>query len=83
MWIVLPPIASSVRSKKPDSFSVSVWIWSCTSNSSAASSEAWITAGIAPQSSWIFRPIAPARICSLSGATDEAEPLPRKPKFSG
>ena len=68
MWIVRPSMADIVRSKKPDSLSVSVWIWTWTSSSSAASRDAWITAGIAPQSSWIFRPIAPARICSMSGS---------------
>ena len=69
VWIVRPPIARIVCSKNPDSLSVSVWICTCTSSSSPASSEAWMTAGIAPQSSWIFSPIAPARTCSSSGST--------------
>jgi hypothetical protein len=40
-----------------------------------------IAAGVVPQSSWSLSPIAPASICSASGAGRLALPLPRKPKF--
>ena len=39
--------------------------------------------GVAPQSSWIFSPIAPARICSAMGWIAEPWPLPSSPKFMG
>ena len=42
-----------------------------------------MAAGVVPQSSCSFRPIAPARICSRSGSAPEPLPLPRKPKLSG
>ncbi len=42
-----------------------------------------MAAGVVPQSSCSFKPIAPASICSRSGAALEAFPLPRKPRFTG
>ncbi len=42
-----------------------------------------IDAGVVPQSSCSFRPMAPALICSSSGAAWLALPLPRKPMFIG
>ena len=42
-----------------------------------------IAAGVVPQSSCSFRPIAPASTCSRSGAGRLALPLPRKPRFIG
>ncbi len=62
---------------------MSVWIATCVSVLSAAVSAASIAAGVVPQSSWSFNPIAPASICSSSGATCDALPLPRKPRFIG
>ena len=42
-----------------------------------------MAAGVEPQSSCSFSPIAPARICSCSPSGIELLPLPRKPKFIG
>ena len=70
-------------STKPDSFSVSVWIATCTSILSATLRAASIAAGVVPQSSCSFRPIAPASTCSTSGGVRLALPLPRKPRFIG
>ena len=53
-------MASIVSSTKPDSFSVSVWMATCTSYSSATRRRMSMTAGVVPQSSWTFRPQAPA-----------------------
>ena len=72
-----------VSSTKPDSFSVSVWMATWTSYSSATRSEQSITAGVVPQSSWSFRPQAPASTCSISGAGRLALPLPSRPEFTG
>ena len=83
VWIVRPPIAASVVSTKPDSFSVSVWIATCTSIRSATLSAASIAAGVVPQSSCSLSPIAPASTCSTSGGARLALPLPRKPRFIG
>ena len=68
-------------STKPDSFSVSVWIATCTSYASATVRQLSIAAGVVPQSSCSFSPITPASICSSSGSGRLALPLPRKPKF--
>ena len=72
-----------VSSKKPASFKVSVCIATCTSNSSATFNDASIAAGVEPQSSCIFRPIAPASICSVRGAVVDQFPFPKKPRFIG
>ena len=42
-----------------------------------------MAAGVVPQSSCSFRPIAPARTCSCSASGRLALPLPRRPKFIG
>ena len=42
-----------------------------------------IAAGVVPQSSCSFSPIAPASTCSTSGPARLALPLPRKPRFIG
>ena len=42
-----------------------------------------MAAGVVPQSSCSFRPMAPALICSCSAAGRAALPLPKKPRFMG
>ena len=42
-----------------------------------------MAAGVVPQSSWSFSPIAPPRICSTSPSGADELPLPVKPKFIG
>ncbi len=42
-----------------------------------------MVAGVVPQSSCSFRPMAPAATCSRSGSGRLALPLPRKPRFMG
>jgi hypothetical protein len=42
-----------------------------------------MAAGVVPQSSCSFRPMAPASICWLSASGRLALPLPRKPRFIG
>jgi len=78
-----PFMAFTEVSTNPDSLSVSVWIATCTSVSSATARQLSIAAGVVPQSSWSLRPIAPAFTCSRSGAGSAALPLPRKPRFIG
>lgn len=51
--------------------------------SSATVSAQSIAAGVAPQSSWIFRPMAPALICSRRPSGFEPLPLPSKPMLTG
>jgi hypothetical protein len=55
-----------VSSTKPDSFSVSVWIITCTSWSSATDRQLSMAAGVVPQSSCSFSAQAPASIISTS-----------------
>ena len=62
-----------------DSLSVSVWIATWTSYSSATRSAQSITAGVVPQSSWTFRPQAPASICSRSALGQAAVALAEQP----
>ena len=81
--IVLPAIASIVSSIYPASFNVSVCIATCTSYSSATLKQVSITAGVAPQSSCILSPTAPANICSFNAPFVEQLPLPKNPKFIG
>ena len=83
VWMTRPPIARRVSSTKPHSLSVSVWMATCTSNSSATLSASSMTACVAPQSSWILKPTAPARSCSARGSRAEAWPLPSRPIFMG
>ena len=75
--------AAILASTKPDSLSVSVWIATCTSIASATERQQSIAAGVVPQSSCSFRPIAPARTCSRNASGRLAFPLPRKPRFIG
>ena len=82
-WMVRPLNAAIVSSTKPDSFSVSVWIITCTSNRSATDRQQSIAAGVVPQSSCSFRQAAPARIISSSAAGREALPLPAKARLTG
>ena len=65
-WMVRPLMASTEDSTKPDSFSVSVWIITCTSYSSATDRQQSIAAGVVPQSSCSFSDDAPARTISSS-----------------
>ena len=78
-----PLKAAMVSSTKPDSFSVSVWIVTCTSWRSATDRQLSIAAGVVPQSSCSFSPQAPASICSSRAAGRLALPLPMKPRFIG
>src|SRR5919197_985177 len=81
--MVRPLKARMESSTKPASFSVSVWIATWTSYSSATPSAQSMAAGVVPQSSWSLRPMAPAAICSRSGSGAEALPLARKPRLIG
>ena len=83
LWIVRPLKAAMVSSTKPLSFSVSVWIATWVSVSSATARQQSIAAGVVPQSSCSFRPIAPASTCWRSASGRLALPLPRKPRFIG
>ena len=74
--IVLPAMAFIVSSTYPDSFNVSVCIATWTSYSSATLKHVSITAGVAPQSSCILSPTAPANICSSNAPVVEQFPLP-------
>jgi hypothetical protein len=66
-----------VSSTKPDSFSVSVWIITCTSNRRRR--QAVVDgAGVVPQSSCSFSAQAPAEDHLLQRAGSEALPLPAK-----
>src|SRR2546426_1054665 len=81
--MVRPRKARIESSTNPASLSVSVWIATCTSCSSATESAQSIAAGVVPQSSWSLSPIAPAAICSRRGSGAEALPFPRKPRLTG
>ena len=70
-------------STKPDSLSVSVWIATCTSISSATARQLSMAAGVVPQSSCSFRPMTPGRDLLPSGLRRLALPLPSRPKFIG
>ncbi len=78
-----PLKAARVVSTKPNSFSVSVWIATCTSMRSATVRQLSIAAGVVPQSSCSFSPQAPASTCSLMPAGLQVLPLPKKPRFIG
>ncbi len=81
--MVRPPIAETVSSTKPLSFSVSVWIITCTSNWSATFRQQSIAAGVVPQSSCSLSEEAPPSTISSSAAGSEALPLPDRPMFIG
>ena len=83
VWMVRSLNAASVVSRKPPSLSVSEWIATWTSMRSATARQLSIAAGVLPQSSCSFRPMAPARTCSSSGSGRLTLPLPRKPRFIG
>ena len=76
-------MARIVSSTNPNSFSVSVWIITCTSIASATFRQQSIAAGVVPQSSCSFRAQAPARTISSSAAGFEAFPFPEMPMFIG
>ncbi len=81
--MVRPLNAAMVSSTKPDSFRVSVWMATCTSYCSATARQLSMAAGVVPQSSCSFRPMAPAASCSSRASGRLALPLPRKPRFMG
>ena len=76
--MVRPLKAAIVSSTKPDSLSVSVWIITCTSWSSATDNAQSMAAGVVPQSSCSLRQEAPPSIISTSALGCEALPLPAK-----
>jgi hypothetical protein len=59
--MVRPFMAATVFSTKPDSFSVSVWIITCTSYSSATERQQSMAPGVVPQSSCSLSAQAPPR----------------------
>ena len=81
--MVRPLNAAIVSSTKPDSLSVSVWIITCTSWSSATLRQLSIAAGVVPQSSCSFIAQAPALIISSSAAGRDALPLQAMPRLTG
>ena len=81
--MVRPFIAATVSSTKPLSFSVSVWIITCTSMSSATDRQQSMAAGVVPQSSCSFSAQAPPSTISTSASGWLALPLPERPKFIG
>jgi len=62
---------------------VSVWIATCAPDASATRRQVSIAAGVAPQSSWILNPAAPARSCSHRASSWVVLPLPSRAKFTG
>src|ERR671914_512549 len=76
-------MASTVDSRKPASFSVSVWMATCTPDSSATRRQASIAAGVLPQSSCSFNPPAPARSCSQSAPALVVLPFPIRSTLIG
>src|ERR1700720_1658096 len=83
MWMVRPPMAASVCSRKPLSLSVSVCSWTWMSASSATFRQQSMAAGIEPQSSWSFMPATPPSIWSISDFGLYEFPRPRKAKLIG
>ena len=83
VWIVRPRNAAIESSTKPLSLSVSVWMATCVSVTSAIVRQLSMAAGVVPQSSCSFRPMAPAAICCVSASGRLALPLPMKPRFIG
>ena len=79
--MVRPLKAATVSSTKPLSLSVSVWMATWVSVSSATVRQLSMAAGVLPQSSCSFRPMAPAATCSCSAPGRLVLPLPRKPRF--
>ena len=82
-WIVRPLNALIVSSTKPASLIVSVWIATCTSYRSATLKQVSMAAGVVPQSSCSFSPMAPASTCSFNPSGSDELPLPRKPRLIG
>ena len=83
VWMTRPSMALMVSSTKPNSLRVSEWMATWMSNSSAIFSDMSIEEWVAPQSSWTFRPMTPARTCSASGSRALAWPLPSRPMLMG
>lgn len=82
-WIERPAMAASVSATNPASLSVSVWMASWAPVSSQTPRQASITAGVAPQSSWILNPSAPARSWECMASRDIVLPLPSSPMLTG
>ena len=82
-WIARPAIARRVSSTKPASFSVSVWIATCTPDASATRRQASIAAGVVPQSSCSLKPPAPPRSCSHIASSETVLPLPSSSTLTG
>mmetsp|Transcript_882 Transcript_882/g.3440 ORF Transcript_882/g.3440 Transcript_882/m.3440 type:complete len:370 (+) Transcript_882:3219-4328(+) len=78
-----PLKVSMVRSTQLLSLSVSVWIVTATSCSSATERQQSMAAGVVPQSSCSLRPTAPAAMMSCRPSGLELLPLPVKAKLSG
>mmetsp|Transcript_2676 Transcript_2676/g.7313 ORF Transcript_2676/g.7313 Transcript_2676/m.7313 type:complete len:235 (-) Transcript_2676:1722-2426(-) len=83
VWIVRPFIAAMLSSTNPLSLSVSVWMVTATSCSSANPRQASMLDGVVPQSSWSLNPAAPASRQSFRTLASEVLPLPEKPKLRG
>ncbi|CAM5638003.1 hypothetical protein SALBM135S_02932 [Streptomyces alboniger] len=79
---VRPATASNVASMKPASLSV-WWTASWAPVSSQTPRQASMTAGVAPQSSWILKLTAPARSWACRDSVETVLPLPRKPMLTG
>ena len=77
------PERPAMVSTKPLSLSVSVWIATWMSVCSATVRQLSIAAGVVPQSSCSFRPMAPASHLLLQRRRRLALPLPKKPRFIG
>mmetsp|Transcript_38912 Transcript_38912/g.67896 ORF Transcript_38912/g.67896 Transcript_38912/m.67896 type:complete len:325 (-) Transcript_38912:22-996(-) len=83
VWMVRPLKAAIESSTQLDSFSVSVWIVTCTSWASATVRQLSMAAGVVPQSSCSFMPTAPASMISGSPSGIAVFPFPVNPKFMG
>ncbi|CAM5262665.1 hypothetical protein SHIRM173S_04630 [Streptomyces hirsutus] len=76
-------VAAKVCCTKPDSFRESACRATWTPVSSHTVRAASITAGVAPQSSWILKPRAPAATWSSSAFSETVLPLASRPMFTG
>ena len=83
VWMVRSLKAARVCSRKPPSLRVSLCSATWMSMRSATDRQLSMAAGVLPQSSCSFRPMAPARTCSSSGSGRLTLPLPMKPRFIG
>ena len=74
-----PAMAARVSSTNPASFNVSVWMASWAPVCSHTVRHASIAAGVAPQSSWILKPTAPARSWSCIARLVDGVALAEQP----